>query len=43
MIYFDDDNNDDDGPIGGMNDWQRKSEYSEKTCLIAALSAIRPT
>jgi hypothetical protein len=26
------------GSIGGMNDWQGKWKYSEKTCLSAALA-----
>jgi hypothetical protein len=27
----------DDGEVGGMNDWQGKPKYSEKTCPSAAL------
>jgi hypothetical protein len=41
MILYDDD--DDCGAIGGINDWQEESEYSEKTCPSAALFTIYPT
>jgi hypothetical protein len=29
--------------IGGMNDWQGKSKYSEETYSSAALSTAEPT
>jgi hypothetical protein len=31
------------GAIGGMNEWQGKPEYSERTCLCAALLTSDPT
>jgi hypothetical protein len=34
---------DDCGAIGGMNEWQEKPKYSEKTCPIANLSTTDPT
>jgi hypothetical protein len=34
---------DDCGGISGMNEWQEKQEYSEKTCPSAALSTTDPT
>jgi hypothetical protein len=34
----DDDDDDDFGAIDGINEWQRKLKYSEKTCPSADLS-----
>jgi hypothetical protein len=34
---------DDCGAISGMNEWQGKLKYLEKTCTSAALSTIDPT
>jgi hypothetical protein len=34
---------DDSGAISGMNTWQGKPKYSEKTCPSAALSITDPT
>jgi hypothetical protein len=34
---------DDCGAISGMNEWQGKQKYSEKTCLSAALCTTDPT
>jgi hypothetical protein len=34
---------DDCGAISGMNDWQGKPKYSEKTCTSDALSTTDPT
>jgi hypothetical protein len=31
------------GAISGMNNWQGKPKYSEKTCPSAALSTTNPT
>jgi hypothetical protein len=35
--------NDDYGAISGMNEWQGKPEYSEKTGLNAVLSTTNTT
>jgi hypothetical protein len=40
MIYDNDDDNDDCGESTGMNEWQGKPKYMEKTCPSAALSII---
>jgi hypothetical protein len=37
------DDDDECGAISGMNDWQGKLKYSEKTCPSAALSTTNPT
>jgi hypothetical protein len=34
---------DDCGAISGINEWQGKPKYSEKTCTSDALSATDPT
>jgi hypothetical protein len=34
---------DDCAAVSGINDWQGKPEYSEKTCSSAALSTKNPT
>jgi hypothetical protein len=34
---------DDCGAVSGMNEWQGKQKYSEKTCLSVALSTTDPT
>jgi hypothetical protein len=39
----DDDDDDDCGGSVGMNVWEKKSRYSEKTCPSAALSTTNPT
>jgi hypothetical protein len=31
------------GIVSGMNEWQRKRKYSEKTCPSAVLSMTDPT
>jgi hypothetical protein len=36
-------NIDDCGAVSGMNEWQGKLKYSEKTCLSAVLSTTDPT
>jgi hypothetical protein len=33
---------DDSGAVSGMTDWQRKPEYSKKTCPSAASSITNP-
>jgi hypothetical protein len=35
-VIVDDDDDDDCKAICGMNEWQRKPKYSEKTCFSAA-------
>jgi hypothetical protein len=34
---------DDCGAVGGMNEWQGKLKYSEKTCPSAAVSTTATT
>jgi hypothetical protein len=34
---------DDCGAVNGLNEWQGKPKYPEKTCLSAALPTTDPT
>jgi hypothetical protein len=38
-----DDDYDDCGAVNGMNEWQGKLNYSEKTCPTAPVSTTDPT